>query len=148
VVTICTACFTLSKLSILLIGCTWFRIFLKTTSDLFPLNNISRLIFAAGMQCVSCEVKKKKKKRYPYNRPWRPIGLWDVEAPTFSRQSAHRWRWSCQLYVPVTLYPPGRFLVLISFRGWVDASTIVRLEWLGKLKDPPHRDSKPRPSGF
>jgi hypothetical protein len=21
----------------------------------------------------------------PYNRPWRPIGLWDVEAPTFSR---------------------------------------------------------------
>jgi hypothetical protein len=31
-------------------------------------------------------------KSYPCNRPWRPIGLWDVEAPTFFRQSAHRWR--------------------------------------------------------
>jgi hypothetical protein len=26
------------------------------------------------------------------NRPWRPIGLRDVEAPTLSRQLAHRWR--------------------------------------------------------
>jgi hypothetical protein len=34
----------------------------------------------------------KKGKNYPCNRPWRPIGLRDVEAPTFSRQSAHRWR--------------------------------------------------------
>jgi hypothetical protein len=27
-------------------------------------------------------------KSYPCNRPWRPIGLWEVKAPTFSRQSA------------------------------------------------------------
>jgi hypothetical protein len=33
-----------------------------------------------------------------------PIGLWDVEAPTFSRQSAHRWRWGCQPYALATLY--------------------------------------------
>jgi hypothetical protein len=26
---------------------------------------------------------------YPRNRPWRPIGLWDVKDPTLSRQSAH-----------------------------------------------------------
>jgi hypothetical protein len=26
---------------------------------------------------------------YPCNRPWRPTVLWDVEAPTFSRISAH-----------------------------------------------------------
>jgi hypothetical protein len=25
----------------------------------------------------------------PRNRPWRPIGLWDVKDPTLSRQSAH-----------------------------------------------------------
>jgi hypothetical protein len=25
----------------------------------------------------------------PRKRPWRPIGLWDVEDPTLSRQSAH-----------------------------------------------------------
>jgi hypothetical protein len=31
--------------------------------------------------------------------------FWDVVAPTYSRKSAHRWRWGCQLYAPATLYP-------------------------------------------
>jgi hypothetical protein len=34
----------------------------------------------------------KKKWSYPRNGPRRPIGLWDVEDPTLSRQSIHRWR--------------------------------------------------------
>jgi hypothetical protein len=38
-------------------------------------------------------------------RPWRPIRLWDVEAPAFSSKSAHRWRWGCQPYAPAALYP-------------------------------------------
>jgi hypothetical protein len=29
----------------------------------------------------------RKVKSYPSNRPWRPIRLWDVEAPTFSLDS-------------------------------------------------------------
>jgi hypothetical protein len=29
------------------------------------------------------------KQSCPFNRPWRPIGLWDVKDPTLSRQSAH-----------------------------------------------------------
>jgi hypothetical protein len=42
--------------------------------------------------------------RYLCNRPWWPIGLCDVEAPTFSRQSANRWQWGCQPYKPTSLY--------------------------------------------
>jgi hypothetical protein len=48
----------------------------------------------------------RKVKSYPSNRPWRPIGLWDVQDPTLSRKSAHRWRWVCQLYLPTGFYSP------------------------------------------
>jgi hypothetical protein len=34
----------------------------------------------------------KNKVKLSRNRPWRPIGLWDVKDPTLSRQSVHRWR--------------------------------------------------------
>jgi hypothetical protein len=33
----------------------------------------------------------KRMIKVSLNRPWRPVGLSDVEAPTFCRQSAHRW---------------------------------------------------------
>jgi hypothetical protein len=46
---------------------------------------------------------KKKSEAIPVTR-WRRIGLWD-----FSRQSAHTWRWGCQLYSPVALYPQEDF---------------------------------------
>jgi hypothetical protein len=62
---------------------------------------------------------------YACNRSWRPIGLWDVEDPTLSRQSAHRWWWGWQPYAPVTLYSQQLFflfLVRISFRGRVNPS--------------------------
>jgi hypothetical protein len=54
----------------------------------------------------------KRRQNYPCNSPRTPIGLWDVEAPTSCRQSAHRWWWGCQPYTPTVLYPSGIFLVL------------------------------------
>jgi hypothetical protein len=50
------------------------------------------------------EVKKKVKVKLSCNRPWRPIGLWDVKDPTLSRQSAHRWWQGCHPYAPAALY--------------------------------------------
>jgi hypothetical protein len=72
--------------------------------------------------------------RFSYKSPWGPIGLWDVEDPTFSRRSADRWWRIGQLYAPTALYSPERFLVFISVRVWVNPKVIVRLEGLGKLK--------------
>jgi hypothetical protein len=37
-------------------------------------------------------------------RPWRPLGLREVEASTIFRHSAHRWRHGCQPYAPAAFY--------------------------------------------
>jgi hypothetical protein len=45
------------------------------------------------------------KLKFSLYRPWRPLGLREVEAPTFSDNSANSWRQGCQLYAPATFYP-------------------------------------------
>jgi hypothetical protein len=95
----------------------------------------------------SCWINEGRKKiRYHCNGLWRPAGLWDVEVPTFPGQSARRRRWGFQPYRLAPLFP-GRFLVLISARGWVDSRDILRLEGLRQMKIQwSHRKSNPRPS--
>jgi hypothetical protein len=61
-----------------------------------------------------------KKQSYPRAKPWRPTALRDVQDPTLCRQSAHRWRWSCKPYPPVTLYFPESCCVLAThFCQWL-----------------------------
>jgi hypothetical protein len=68
-----------------------------------------------------------KKWSFPCKRPLRPIRLWDVEDPTFSRRPVHKWWQGCQPYVmPI--------LVLISVRISVYPWAIVQLDGWGKLK--------------
>jgi hypothetical protein len=49
------------------------------------------------------------KGRYLCYRPWRPLGLREVEAPTVLRQTANRWWQGCRPYAPVTLYPQASY---------------------------------------
>jgi hypothetical protein len=74
--------------------------------------------------------------------PWRPIGLWDVEAPTFSRQSAHRLVVRLSALRVCRPLPSGRFLVLISVNDWTGPRAVARME--GKIQW--HRESNPRTS--
>jgi hypothetical protein len=63
------------------------------------------------------------------------LRLWDVEDPTLSRQSAHRWQLDFQPYAPTTIYSEKDLLVLISARGWIIPRSIVWLEGIDKLKE-------------
>jgi hypothetical protein len=73
---------------------------------------------------TSGQVKSKVKWSYPRNRLWRPVGLCDVEDPTLSSQSAHRWRQDCQHCAPAALYSPETLLLL-----YFCYSFLLEAEW-------------------
>jgi hypothetical protein len=59
-----------------------------------------------------------KVKGYPCNRPWEPIGMWDIEAPIFSQDNR--------------LTDGGE---VVSLRDWVHSRVTARLKGLGKMKN-------------
>jgi hypothetical protein len=102
-----------------------------STGDFLTRNKGGKNIVYNGLQLqwgktfITREVKSKSWS-CPCNGLWWPVRLWDVEAPTFSRQSAHRWQWGCQRYAPTShTLSPRIFLVAISVRGRVDLSAVV-----------------------
>jgi hypothetical protein len=44
------------------------------------------------------------------------------------------WLTGCQPYAPAALYQQNDLLILISIRGYVNPTAIMRLDELGKLK--------------
>jgi hypothetical protein len=80
--------------------------------------------------------------------------LREVKGPTLLRQTANRWRQGCQPYAPAALYPqvyfyflkiPGtHFCQRLSRPQGHSAAESIR----SNLKNPPHRDLDPRPSGL
>jgi hypothetical protein len=81
------------------------------------------------LSLCQCMFLLENEKSCPYNRPWRLMGLWDVEDPIFYWQSTQK----CQAYAPIALYP-RRVLVLIYVSGLANPTGTVRLEGLDKLK--------------
>jgi hypothetical protein len=55
-------------------------------------------------------VIRKVKVKLSLYRQWRPVGLREVEAPTFFRHSAQRWRQGCQPYAPADFLDPEPLL--------------------------------------
>jgi hypothetical protein len=84
------------------------------------------------------------KLSYPRNRPCKPIGFWDVEDPTLSRQSARRWLWGCEPYAPAALYTSETILFLFWYSfmleaGWTPGpSAAGRLDKLKKITSSGH----------
>jgi hypothetical protein len=70
---------------------------------------------------------------YFCKRQWKPTGLRDVDAPTLSRQSAHRWESGCQPYATAALYTPSPSQEDYRYSY---PSAIKRLEELSQLKNP------------
>jgi hypothetical protein len=91
---------------------------------------------------------KRKRKANPVTASEGPTGCETSRLPHFLGSLHTTVRLSAlRAGRPLT---PGKFLVLISVRGWVDSRAIVRLGGLGQLKKIqwPHRESHPRPSGL
>jgi hypothetical protein len=72
--------------------------------------------FVIGERLVNIILNHKVSKDY---KPWRPIGLREVKAPTLLRQTANRWRQGCQPYAPAARYPQVSFIFKDSWYSFL-----------------------------
>jgi hypothetical protein len=94
----------------------WFYATPSLTWTRWECQNLLWLIFRPSKHHSIRGIFFRKQRRISW--PCWSIGLWDVEAPTFSRKSPQRWRWGWQPYASAGRpLPPARFVVLISVRG-------------------------------
>jgi hypothetical protein len=80
----------------------------KTAISVYP-NGFNRVALELEVLCTVYEAKVK----LSLYRPWRPLGLREVEAPTFT-DIRHT---DVSALRAGRFLPPGRFLVLIFVRG-------------------------------
>jgi hypothetical protein len=91
---------------------------------------IQILTFTTHGKWLLCKVKVK----LSLYTPWRPLELREVEASTFFRHWAHRWRQGCQPYARAPFYPKEDSWYSFLLEAKSTPGAIVRLEGLGKLK--------------
>jgi hypothetical protein len=97
----------------------------------------------------------------PYSNTWakpklspqQALGAHDVEDPTLSRQSAHRWRWVCQPCAPAAFCSPETLVLyfwysFLSKAEWnPGCSAVERIRLIEKIHSL-HWVSNPQPSGL
>jgi hypothetical protein len=85
----------------------------------------SVLVFVISLYYTDQFIRERRQTYLCY-RPWRLLRLWDIKAPSFSRQSAHM-----AVMLPAShvgsFLPLGSLLVLISVRGLVNPNSICLL---------------------
>jgi hypothetical protein len=92
--------------------CSCLSTWRQNTQNVFR-NNFFKLVETTISFPTSQNRVKVKRQSYPCTRPWRPIGLWVVDAPTFSEHSANTFsehsvntcRGGCQPHIPAALSP-------------------------------------------